>query len=63
MKVNAPIVFTKQKDLQIKKSSFEDAVARLKANIDVNLVGEESELLAISTKGPLIEKIMRFSTP
>ncbi|WP_291106524.1 GumC family protein [Flavobacterium sp. UBA6195] len=57
MKVNAPIVLHKNKrTLQVKKSSFEDAVARLKANIEVNLVGEESELLAISTKGPLIEK-------
>ncbi|UGS20575.1 GumC family protein [Flavobacterium cyclinae] len=57
MKVNAPIVLHKNKrTLQVKKSSFEDAVVRLKANIDVNLVGEESELLAISTKGPLIEK-------
>lgn len=57
MKVNAPIVLHKNnRTLQVKKSSFEDAVARLKANVDVNLVGEESELLAISTKGPLIEK-------
>lgn len=57
MKVNAPIVLHKNKrTLQVKKSSFENAVARLKANIEVNLVGEESELLAISTKGPLIEK-------
>lgn len=57
MKVNAPIVLHKnERTLQVKKSSFEDAVARLKANIEVNLVGEESELLAISTIGPLIEK-------
>jgi len=57
MKVNAPIVLHKNnKTLQIRKTSFEDAVASLKANVEVSLVGEESELLEISIKGPLIEK-------
>lgn len=57
MQVMAPLEFNKEvKTLTVKKSSLEDAVARLKGNVEVSLVGEESELLEISTKGTLIEK-------
>ncbi|WP_445718804.1 GumC family protein [Flavobacterium sp.] len=56
MKVSAPVKVGNKKVLTLKKSTLEDAVARLKSNIEVGLVGEESELLEISTKGPLIEK-------
>ena len=57
MQVIAPLEFNKEnKTLTVKKSTLEDAVARLKGNIEVSLVGEESELLEISTKGTIIEK-------
>jgi len=42
--------------LTINKISLNDAVSRLKANIEVSLVGEESDLLQITTNGPLINK-------
>lgn len=42
--------------LTINKISLDDAVSRLKANIEVSLVGEESDLLQITTNGPLINK-------
>lgn len=42
--------------LSIKKISLNDAVTRLKANIEVSLVGEESDLLQITTNGSLINK-------
>lgn len=57
MQVVAPLEFNNEiETLTVKKSALEDAVARLKATIEVSLVGEESELLEISTKGTLIEK-------
>jgi capsular exopolysaccharide synthesis family protein len=57
MQVVAPIELHKSsKTVKVTKSKLEDAVARLKGNIEVSLLGEESELLEISTKGPLIEK-------
>ncbi len=57
MQVLAPIEQnTRNKSLRVNKIPLDAAVARLKGNIDVGLVGEESELLEISTKGPLIEK-------
>lgn len=42
--------------LTLKKSSLSDAVAVIKGKIQVNLIGEESELLEIKTTGDLIEK-------
>lgn len=57
MKVVEPsVLFKNTRTLMVKKSTFDDAVSRLKSNINVELVGEESELLAISTSGPIIEK-------
>jgi capsular exopolysaccharide synthesis family protein len=57
MQVIAPLNFYKKaKTLTVNKIALNDAVSRLKSKIEVSLVGEESELLEISTKGPLIEK-------
>ncbi|MQP52040.1 MULTISPECIES: polysaccharide biosynthesis tyrosine autokinase [unclassified Flavobacterium] len=57
MQVLKPIVLNKKsKTIKVHKVSLNDAVSRLKSKIEVSLVGEESELLEISTKGPLIEK-------
>lgn len=57
MQVLPPLqLYKSAKTLTVNKSPLSDAVARLKGNIEVDLLGEESELLEISTKGPIIEK-------
>lgn len=57
MRVIPPIkLYNNTNTLAINKISLNDAVTRLKANIEVNLVGEESDLLQITTNGPLINK-------
>lgn len=57
MRILAPIKQnSRNKTLRVKKIPLDAAVSGLKGNIVVGLVAEESELLEISTQGPLIEK-------
>ncbi len=44
------------KTVTLNKITFNDAIVKLKSNIEVSLLGEESELLEITTKGPLFQK-------
>ena len=56
-KIMPPSVLSKASNtVSFKKIPLEEAVSKLKSTIEVNLVGEDSELLEISTKGTLIEK-------
>ncbi len=48
--------FSGTRTVKLVKVSLIDAVLNLKSKIQVNLVGEESELLEISTTGSVIEK-------
>ncbi len=57
MQVIAPLeLYKNSRTLTVSKINLSSAVTRLKSTIEVGLVGEESELLEISTKGTLIEK-------
>lgn len=57
MRVNAPIKpISGSKTIIFKKTTLLDVITSLKSNIEVNLVGDESELLEISTKGSVIDK-------
>jgi capsular exopolysaccharide synthesis family protein len=57
MQVSKPIEPIKNKRvLKLRKLMLADAVAALKNNLQVNLIGEESELLEIKTTGSIIEK-------
>lgn len=57
MRVVPPIqLFNSTNILNINKISLNDAISDLKAKIEVELVGKESDLLQITTNGPLINK-------
>lgn len=57
MRVIAPISTpSTRKTIILKKITLKQAIVKLKSNIEVSLIGEESELLEISTKGPIVEK-------
>ena len=57
MQVIAPEVLSKSSiTLSLKKVPLNSAVASLKGKINIGLLGKESELLQITTSGPLIDK-------
>lgn len=57
MQVSKPIMPIKAKKVcTLRKVMLADAVASLKNTLQVNLIGEESELLEIKTTGVIIEK-------
>lgn len=57
MQLSKPLYIQKsERVFSIKKNRLDDAVASLKSTLQVNLLGEESELLEIKTTGSIIEK-------
>lgn len=57
MQVSKPLYVRKaERVFSIKKNRLDDAVAALKSTLQVNLLGEESELIEVKTTGSIIEK-------
>jgi capsular exopolysaccharide synthesis family protein len=57
MRVAPPVeLYSNSNTISIKKIKTKDAVEKLKKNIDVSLVGEESDLLQITYNGEIIAK-------